>query len=230
VRRHRGKLVTAGLSLLLTMLWLWRQPPPPRDPEDICAIYHERLSWYRDSRRTAARWEVSEPVIMAILFQESGFRAHVRPPRRWYFGFLPGPRPSTASGYAQVVDATWRQFQSETRRRANRRRFADAVDFVGWYVSELRAAAGIARSDTTSLYLAYHEGPRGYARGSHVAKPGVARSAERVAARARRFEDHLGGCRAELDRALTWRTVRRSSAAAGLAVLVTVLLWWRFVR
>lgn len=162
-------------------------------------------------------------MMMAILFQESSFRAGTRPPRRWHFGFIPGRRPSSAHGYAQAVDATWEQFESEIGRRASRRRFADAAEFVGWYASELTDLLRLGRGDAASLYLAYHEGPGGYSRGSHLGKPGVLRSAGRVSARAGRFASQLEACRPALDRRLLWRTLRRWMAAVGLALVALIL-------
>jgi hypothetical protein len=220
----------ALLFLVLAGLWLSRPAPPPAAPEDLCSVYRERLSWYRDSREAAARWGVAEPVIMAILFQESSFRAATRPPRRRYLGFIPGPLPSSAYGYAQALDATWRQFEAETGRRASRRSFADAAQFVGWYTTELAGLLGIGRDDAQALYAAYHEGPGGYSRGSHLAKPDVARSARRVAARAARFEAQLEGCRPALERQLRWRTLRRWATWLGLSAVALAVGWWRLRR
>ena len=215
------------MLLASAALWLWRSPPPPREPTDLCAIYSERLSWYRDSRSVARRWQVPEPMLLAILAQESSLRADARPPRRWFLGFIPGPRPSTAFGYAQVVDATWKQFESEIGRRASRRRFSDAAEFVGWYVTELREMLGIPGSEVERLYLAYHEGPGGYSRGSHRGNASLARRAEQVARRTARFSAQLTDCRAKLDRRLLWRTLRRALAATGAATAIVLALWWR---
>ena len=229
-RRLRARIPAALLVLALAGLWISRSPPPPDAPDDLCAIYQQRLSWYRDSRDAAARWAVAEPMIMAILFQESGLRATIRPPRRRYLGFIPGPLPSSAYGYAQAVDATWRQFQVEAGRRASRRSFTDAVEFVAWYSAELVGVLGLSRTDVESLYLAYHEGPGGYARGSHLAKPEVRRSARRVAARAARFESQLASCRSALDRRLRWHAFGLWLAAAALAGAAALVAWRRLRR
>lgn len=49
---------------------------------------------------------------------------------------------------------------------ARRSRFADAIDFVGWYHSKTVDTFGVARNDTYNLYLAYYLGWSAYGRGN----------------------------------------------------------------
>ncbi len=114
---------------------------------------------------------------------------------------LPGPRPSTAYGYSQALDSTWRDYQLRRQRpRARRDRFSDAVDFVGWYAHRLSKSADINLSDPLNLYLAYHEGPSGYTQGRHLHKPEVLAAAKRVAETARLYERQLADCGSFLER------------------------------
>jgi len=55
------------------------------------------------------------------------------------------------------------------------------------------------------LYLAYHEGQGGYARGSFRRKPHVRSYAQKVAARAARYQSQFSGCRKRLERKRWWR-------------------------
>jgi len=183
----------------------WGCATPPRRPGDLCAVFEEKRDWYRAAAGTHERWGVPEPVQLAIIFQESSFRARARPPRRRLLGFLPGPRPSTAYGYGQATDATWGRYRRDVGRPgADRDDFADVSDFIGWYADEVQQRTGVPRDDAFRLYLAYHEGPGGYRRGTWRDKAWLQRVARRVASRAGRYEHQLAGCRERLERSGWW--------------------------
>lgn len=176
---------------------------PPAEPANVCAIFQEQGEWYAASRQVQDQWGVPVPVQMAIMKQESAFVADAQPPRRWYLGFIPGPRPSTAYGYSQALDGTWQRYQESTGHSdAERDDFADAADFIGWYVRQTQRVLGIPPRDAYRQYLAYHEGQAGYARGSYRQKPWLLDVAHHVAADASRYQRQLRGCRIELDEAL----------------------------
>ncbi len=134
-----------------------------------------------------------------MIFQESSFRARARPTRRRFLWILPGRRLSSAYGYAQALDGTWKQFVDDTGRPdAARYRFDDVAQFVGWYGTEIKRLTGIARDDPYRLYLAYHEGPGGYQRGSHESKPWLLEAARKVETRARKYQRQYDGCEGRL--------------------------------
>ena len=90
----------------------------------------------------------------------------------------------SATGFSQALDGTWSQYQSETGNWAARRtKFADAVDFVGWYHSKTADSYGVARNDTYNLYLAYYLGWTAYGRGNRgdAGVQGYARATEKMA-------------------------------------------------
>lgn len=181
---------------------------PPKNPNDVCDIFTEKRAWYGAARRSFERWGVPEAVQLAVIYQESSFRAGVRPPRRKILWILPGPRLSSAYGYAQVLDVTWEDYTESTDRPgAKRHDFGDAVDFVGWYGTEIHRQTGIAKDDAYGLYLAYHEGPAGFSRGSHQAKPWLLEVARRVESRAQSYQRQYAGCQAHLARREVWRRV-----------------------
>ena len=212
--------MTAVAVALLVVWWLER---PPSRPADLCAVFLEKPGWYAATRRSAARWGVPEAVQVAVIHQESGFRARARPPRRKLLWIIPWRRPSTAYGYAQVLDSTWQQFREASgRSRAARYRFADAAHFVGWYGAELERLTGIARDDPYRLYLAYHEGPGGYLKGSHQAKPWLLEVARKVESRARAYQRQYDGCRDRLWWLRVWWWTWRLAAVAMAA--------WLYVR
>ena len=178
-------------------------PPPPSEPEDLCVVFQEKRRWYDAAKAAHQEWGLPESVLLAIVFQESSFRAGAQPARRIWLGFLPGFRPSTAFGFGQILDGTWQDYlaslEPKARRRARRDRFSDVADFVGWYAHRVEKRTGVPPTAARELYLAYHEGAAGYARGRHREKTWLLRAADRVAARARRYEAQYAGCRADLE-------------------------------
>src|SRR5690606_7411696 len=89
---------------------------PPRDIENLCAIFEEKPRWYKDAKKSEKRWGTPIHVQMAIIRQESSFRFDARPPRRKLLGFIPWTRPSNAYGYAQVLKSTWQWYEEDTGR------------------------------------------------------------------------------------------------------------------
>jgi len=186
-----------GVAVLLAVVsGSCSSPAPPRRIDDVCALLAERDGWWAATARAAARWGVSPGILLAVIYQESGFRAEARSWDR--FLGIPLAPASSAYGYGQATDGAWRDYQRATgRRRARRDEFADAVDFVGWYADLVHRIAGVDKADAYHLYLGYHEGPGGLRRGSHEAKPWLLEVAGRVDERAARFERDAERCTAE---------------------------------
>jgi hypothetical protein len=172
---------------------------PPRRVDDACAIFREKKGWYEEAADAQKRWGVPIPIQLAFIRTESSFDGEARPPRRWYLGFIPGGRPSDAHGYAQALESTWKEYRKATGERgADRDEFGDAVDFIGWYNTRSASMCGIAKDDAYRLYLAYHEGPTGYRRGTYRKKAWLLGTAEKVAGRARKYDSQLTRCEESL--------------------------------
>jgi hypothetical protein len=192
-------------ALIAALLLSGCASTPPRQPEDVCAIFDERHAWYRSARRAEQRWGTPVAVKMAIAYRESSYVARARPPRTRLLWVVPWRRPSSAYGFAQATDAAWSDYVRATgRTRASRRNFSDAMDFIGWYNDVSHRRLGIARDDAFQLYLAYHEGHGGYARGNHRNKPNVQRYAAEVRDRSQRYARQLERCQRDLDRRRWW--------------------------
>jgi hypothetical protein len=138
--------------------------------------------------------------MMAIIYQESRFQADAKPPRTRIWGFIPGPRLSSAYGYSQAKTSTWDEYERAEGRifGADRDDFTDAIDFVGWYNQQSLKRSGISLDNTYGLYLAYHEGHGGYNRATYLKKPWLATVAHKVAARADSYQVQLVDCEDEL--------------------------------
>ncbi|WP_294932091.1 lytic transglycosylase [uncultured Paracoccus sp.] len=167
----------------------------PRDLDNACAIAAERPAYFRAMQQTERRWGVPVHVQMATIHQESRFIGDARTPHQYVLGIIPVGRQSSAYGYSQALNGTWEEYQQETgNRRARRDNIRDATDFMGWYMDGTSRRLGIAKTDTASQYLAYHEGRGGFARGSHRGKPWLMRVAANVDSRAHRYRAQLVSC------------------------------------
>ncbi len=191
----------AAALLLLGLLLQGCVTSPPRNGEDLCEIFEQKRSWYKASVKAQKKWGTPLTTPMAIMYQESSFKARARPPRRWYFGFIPGRRASTAYGYAQAIDGTWQSYLRATGEYGrSRKNFADALDFVHWYLREAQRKNGVQKNDPYHLYLNYHEGTSGYRRRTYERKPALLKAARRVQMRDSRYAQQYAGCRHSLSK------------------------------
>ena len=173
---------------------------PPRNIDNLCDIFQEKDGWYDDAADSRDEWGTPIPIMMAMMYQESSFKAKAQPPRKKIFGFIPGPRPSSAYGYSQAKKSTWKEYKSSAGNYgADRDDFSDAIDFIGWYNYKSSKRSGISRNDAYGLYLAYHEGHGGYNRGTYRKKSWLMDVARKVERRAGTYQQQLAGCEDDLD-------------------------------
>ncbi|MDA5092878.1 transglycosylase SLT domain-containing protein [Aliiroseovarius sp. KMU-50] len=168
----------------------------PRNLDNACSIIKQRPKIHRAMKKTQRKWGVPVHVQMAVIHQESKFIPDARTPVKYVLGVLPMGRASSAYGYAQALDATWKEYQrAEGGRGAERTDIRDATDFMGWYMTETREVTGLPLSDARGQYLAYHEGRTGYLRGSYRNKSWLMRVAGDVEQRSYRYRVQLQNCR-----------------------------------
>lgn len=172
----------------------------PTNIDNVCRIFREYPQWYRDAKDVERRWRVPVPVQMAIVHQESKFEAKARPPHTKLLWLIPIGRPSTAYGYAQALNGTWREYkQNNGGLFSSRDSFGDGIDFIGWYANSAYVRAGVPRSDAYSLYLAYHEGVGGYQRKTYLKKPWLIKVARKVKAKSQIYAMQLNSCQGSLN-------------------------------
>lgn len=185
------------LSLVLSVC----STRPPSDSTDICQIFREKSGWHKAAQKSSEKWGIPIHVMMATIYQESRFVGNAKPPRKKIFGFLPGPRPSSAYGYAQVLDETWDYYLKQTSQWGkDRDNFADSIEFIGWYYKQSQIRNKLSAYDAHNLYLTYHEGHGGFSRGSHNKKPWLIKVAQKVSANASRYSSQYAGCKKALER------------------------------
>lgn len=185
----RGLVAAALLSLSACA------SSPPRDSDNLCAIFEEHRDWYDHAKNAEEKWGTPAHILMAFVHHESSYRHNARPPRDWFLGVIPLPRKSSAYGYAQAKDEVWSEYmEDEGGLLTSRRDMKDALDFVGWYNHRTHERLGISYWDPKNLYLAYHEGHAGYRSGRWKNKPDLIRYADRVDHRAREYGWQLKQC------------------------------------
>ncbi len=196
----------AGAAALVAMLIIAGcASRPPARTDGICEVFEEKPRWYKAARKSQKKWGTPVHVQMAIIHQESKFRGNAKPPRKKKFGVIPWGRKSNAYGYAQVKDETWAWYKRETGNRgADRDKFHDAIDFVGWYTDVSRRRLGISKWDPYNQYLAYHEGHGGFERKTYASKDWLINVARRVDHNAKEWGAQLRRCEKNLDRGGWW--------------------------
>jgi hypothetical protein len=173
----------------------------PSNTADVCKIFKEKKGWYKDARKSSKKWGSTIPVMMAIMRQESAFKAKARPPKKKILGFIPAGRVSSSYGYSQAKTSTWRWYRTKSGNwNAKRDDFGDAIDFIGWYNRMSEKTSSIARNDTYHLYLAYHEGHGGFNRRTFRNKTWLKNVSQKVSRNANTFQNQLYGCEKSLQR------------------------------
>ena len=169
----------------------------PDNLDNACSILQQRPTYIRAFRAAERRWGVPVHVQMATIYQESKFDSDARTPLRYKLGVIPVGRQSSAFGYSQALDGTWKEYlRAEGRPNARRDDIRDATDFMGWYMRQSHEELGIPMWDARRQYLAYHEGRSGYRRGSYNSKAWLMRVSAEVGQRALTYQQQLRSCRA----------------------------------
>lgn len=180
-----------ALALLILMGCTTSQP---KNINDLCAIFDEKSGWYDDAKKAQDRWGSPIHVTMAIMHQESSFKADVRPPMR-YFLFIPIGRGSSAYGYPQAQDPVWGEYVDAAGGFfSSRSNFGDSIDFIAWYVNQSYKKNGISKWDAYNQYLNYHEGWGGFKAKSYQSKPSLIKVAKKVSQRAAEYAKQLKKC------------------------------------
>lgn len=190
---HRALGMMPILAVILLASCAGR--PTPAQVDNACWLLNDHPAYRRATQHAERKWGVPIGVQLAIIRQESSFNRHARPPRRHILWVIPWRRVSSARGYTQALDGTWKQYQSETGHHwASRSSIHAATDFVGWYANRANRRAGIPKSDARDLYLAYYEGIGGYLARSYSSKAWLVAVADKVAYRANRYDRQLRSC------------------------------------
>lgn len=175
----------------------------PADPENICHIFQGETDWYEAALDAQKKWHIPIPVMMAIMHQESRFNANAEADREWFLWVIPLPLKSTAYGYAQAQNQAWDEYTADGHAFDVRDDFADAINFIGWYMDGSSQVLGIKKSDIYSQYLAYHEGRGGFKRKTYQRKPWLKKVASKVKKQSQRYQRQFKSCQSGLNEAIS---------------------------
>ena len=173
----------------------------PNYTASSCIIFEEKKFWYKDAKKSYDKWNVPISLQLAIIKQESSFEQFAKPKRKRLLGIIPWKRPSTAFGYAQVIDPTWDWYKTKTgNNNASRANFHDITDFIGWYISQSNKMIGINKDDAYNQYLAYHEGQQGFLDKTYEKKEWLKKAANNVKNNSEIYNSQLKSCEKELNK------------------------------
>jgi len=194
-----------SLKYLLLLLCLFTlsacTTSPPRQTNNVCSLFEEKSRWYKEAKKAEKNWRSPIPIMMAIMHQESRFRAKAKPARSKLLWVIPWTRPSNAYGYPQALNSTWDWYRKSTGNwGADRDDFGDAIDFIGWYNDQTHKVNRVKRDDTYRLYLAYHEGHGGFKRRTYKSKAWLKTVASKVKRKAATYKRQLQGCEQDLSK------------------------------
>ena len=97
--------------------------------------------------------------------------------------------------FCRIQVATWKQYIKESGNRgADRDKFKDAIDFVGWYTNKTQKVTKVSKWDAYNQYLAYHEGQGGFQKGSYKNKKWLIDVANKVNQTAILYASQLKKC------------------------------------
>ncbi len=167
----------------------------PKNQADACSILKQKKSWKSALKKTEKKWGVSPGMQLAFIKTESNFRPTARTQRTYFLGLIPSGRISSAYGYSQALDGTWKEYKKNTGNRNHRRsNFAHSTNFIGWYVNKSSRLLGISKNNAYLQYLAYHQGQAGFKTGAYKTKSGLLKVAKKTARNKKIFDDQLKKC------------------------------------
>ena len=118
----------------------------------VCEILAQNPSWSKPLKTAQDTYKLPPAFAMALMYKESTFNAEAK------------AKTSTAYGYAQAIDGTWKHFQEDVKSSAKRNNFDDSVQFIGWYTAQLSKSTKLKMTDSYNLYMAYMLGATGFKR------------------------------------------------------------------
>ncbi len=167
----------------------------PKNQEDACSIIKQKKSWRTALKKTERRWGISPGMQLAFIKTESNFKPTARTQRKYFLGLIPLGRISSAYGYSQALDGTWKEYKESTGNRYHRRsNFAHSTNFIGWYADKSKRLLGISKNNTYLQYLAYHQGQAGFKTGAYKNKKGLLKVANKTAFNKKKFDRQLKKC------------------------------------
>ena len=167
----------------------------PKNQDNACLILKQKRNWMKSLRKTEKKWGITPGMQLAFIKTESNFKPTARTPRKYAFGLIPNGRISSAYGYSQALDGTWKQYKKSTGNNYHRRsNFYHSTNFIGWYIDRSRKMLGIGKDNAYLHYIAYHQGQSGFKSGAYKKKKGLIAVAKKTAKNKRIFDKQHKNC------------------------------------
>jgi hypothetical protein len=183
------------ISIVLSFIVMSGCVGVPKNQEDACSIIKQKKSWKSVLRKTEKRWGISPGFQLAFIKTESNFRPTARTQRKYFLGLIPSGRISSAYGYSQALDGTWKEYKKSTGNRYHRRsNFAHSTNFIGWYAHKTNNLLGISKNNAYLQYLAYHQGHAGFKTGAYKKKKNLLDVAKKTSYNKKKFDKQLKKC------------------------------------
>lgn len=164
---------------------------------NICYIFKKYPNWYKYSKASEKRWGTPVWTQLAIINQESKFKADARSQPKKIFGIpVPFTHKSSAYGYSQALNSSWQNYSDFIDNKSTKRsNFKDSTDFIAWYIYRARKYLHLNNSQIKDLYLAYHEGINGYRKKNYRKNKITIRAAYKVSKIANKYQSQFKTCR-----------------------------------
>ena len=203
---HHFFKIFSFLVILASLLLGGCFSTPAIEARNICSLLDDKVSWYKAVKASSIKYDVPMHLQLAIIHQESRFKSNARPFKFKFFDLFsfPGNRTS-AFGFAQVQDTTWKWYKSKIKDNSvYRDNFEDATHFIAWYIVQSHKRLNISKEDHSNQYLAYHEGHNGFRKGNYKKKPWLLEVSKKVSKQADLYQRQLAKCRSQLDSNGIW--------------------------
>lgn len=182
------KLLTAALA---AFFFMGCSTQPPANPNNLCSVFQDKDSWYVAAHKVHAKYGIPIDTAIAILAQNSK-RSNQD---NGLFESLTSAVGLGNEGFLVVSDEIWQQYKDEAGNfLSDRGSFADALDFMGWYMNKAKEKSGIALFDAYNQYLVYREGFDAFNTRSYTAKVWLLNEASEVRNRALEYRKQLLRC------------------------------------
>ena len=113
------------------------------DLKNACQLLTHNKNWVSSLKQAKEKWGIPPSYALAIIYYESTFDPNTN------------PHGSSAYGYAQVIDTTWRNYEIATKHHAKRTNFDDSVLFLGWYFNHIKDQFDLNWNNPRRLYMSY---------------------------------------------------------------------------
>lgn len=162
--------------------------------QDACKMMVENPDWLHALQKSHGKWGTPISIQLSFVYHESSFVYNARPIKKKK-GYAFGTEyASSALGFSQALNGAWGDYKNELNPvGAKRTNFGDSVDFIGWYNSKSHKI-GIKPVDAYNLYLAYHEGRRGWQKGYHKKQKWLLNYAKSVQKKSEVYSTQINNC------------------------------------